>query len=50
MVRYCNHRTEKIVYIVKREKGLVKVKYVTSGTTSWYTERDFLRRFERILE
>lgn len=43
---YENKRNKKQVHVLKREKGLVQVRYVISRREAWYSDSDFKRMFQ----
>jgi hypothetical protein len=47
-IQYKNKRTYSVCEILKREAGLVQVRYIPSGTRSWYKKEDFEKRFKQI--
>lgn len=43
---YRNKRDGKEIVIVRRERDLLKIYYLSSGTHAWYDDEDFHRIFE----
>lgn len=50
MIRYYkNKKTQKVCFIIKEEKNLVRVQYVTSQFRSWYEKEFFAAHFEKVI-
>lgn len=45
---YRNASSGRVVFIISKINGMVHVKYVTSGYTSWFKEEDFDRLFNPV--
>lgn len=43
-----NRNTRRACRIIKREKTLVLVRYLKTGSKSWYGDADFTRLFEMV--
>lgn len=45
---YRNKTSYRIVYILKELNSLIKLEYVESGYTIWYTRKDFDKMFKEV--